>query len=138
MILINYNKLLHNNIIEKWEKAGYYVNDDGGMVTQIIEIISKTSFSTRFKLITNYKNKEHEFNNEPLRHLMKSCDDESRRVLKKIKNRTKESTMVNFGKYKLQINDLVMDRPVREAVRIIDEMDSENNAYLISTLSIAI
>ena len=49
---------------------------------------------------------------------MKSCDDESRLVLKTIQKRTEESNMVKFGKYYIVVNDRVMDRPVREAVII--------------------
>ena len=71
-MLINDNKLLHNDIIGKCEKVGHYVNGSGGMVTQIKEIIAKTAFSTRLKLITNYKNKVHDFNNEPHSNLIKS------------------------------------------------------------------
>ena len=61
------------------------MNDAGGMATQIKETIAKTFFSMIFKLITNYKNKDHNFNNEPLRYLKKSCDDEARRMLQIIK-----------------------------------------------------
>ena len=79
----------------------------------------------RLKLITNYKNKEYTFNNEPIRHLIKSCNDEARRALRTIKNRTEESIIVKFGKWTLRINEREMDKPVREAVRIIDAMNSE-------------
>ena len=79
----------------------------------------------RFKLITNYKNKEHDFKNEPLRHLMKSCDDESRRVLETIKNRTEDSKMVKFRKWIPLINYREMYRLVSKAIRIIDAIDSE-------------
>ena len=72
------------------------------------------------------------------RHLMKLFDDEVRRVLKIINKRTEEINMMKFGKWTLRINDRVMDRPSREAVRLIDAMDSENNAYLIRTLNITI
>ena len=33
IIIINDDKLLHDEINEKWEKAGHYVNDAAGMVT---------------------------------------------------------------------------------------------------------
>ena len=56
---------------------------------------------------------------------MKSFDNEACRVMKKSKNRTEEINMVKFGKLKLRINDRVINRPVREAVIIIDAMDSE-------------
>ena len=38
--------------------------------------------------------------------------------VKKIKNRTGERNMVNFGKYSIVVNDRVMDRHVREDARI--------------------
>ena len=33
--------------------------------------------------------------------------------------------MVKFGKWKIRVNDRVMERPFREVVRTIDAMDSE-------------
>ena len=80
----------------------------------------------RFKIITNFKKKERNFKNEPPMHLMKSCNDEGCRVMKTIKNRTKERNMVKFGKLTLWINYHVMDRPFGDSVRAIDLMDSEN------------
>ena len=63
LILIKDNLLLHNNIIEKWEKVGHCVSNAGGMVTQIKETITKTFFSIMLKLMTNYKNTQNDFNN---------------------------------------------------------------------------
>ena len=65
----------------KWEKAGHYACDAGGMVTQIKDTIAKKSFIITFKFITNCK-KKLDFDNEPLRHLTKSCDNKACRVLK--------------------------------------------------------
>ena len=44
LIVIDDNKLMHNDMIGKWEKAGHYVNDTGGMVTQIKEMIKNVLF----------------------------------------------------------------------------------------------
>lgn len=70
LIVIIDNKLLHDVIHEKWEKAGHYVNDSGGMVTKIKELIRKVSFVPKFELITKYKNKDCEFNSDPGRYWM--------------------------------------------------------------------
>ena len=60
-------------------------------------------------------------------HLMKSCDGEACRVIKTIKSRTIEINMVRFGKWSISINNRIMDRPVRGAVRIIDAMQHKSN-----------
>ena len=72
------------------------MNDTGGMVTKIKEFPRIVSFELKFKLITKYKNKEHEFNSDPIRHLMKSCEDEARRSIKTIRSKKEESNMVKF------------------------------------------
>ena len=90
------------------------------------EIIREASFDLNFKLDTKYKNKEHEFISNIIRHLMNSSDDKAWWFLKTIKSRTTESNMVTFGKWSIIVNDRVMDRPNREAIRIIDEIESEN------------
>ena len=38
LIVINDNKLLNNDINEKWEKSGKHVNDTGGTVARIKEL----------------------------------------------------------------------------------------------------
>ena len=45
LIVINDNEFLHNDMIGKWGKVGHYVNDVGGMVNKIKDVISKNSFS---------------------------------------------------------------------------------------------
>ena len=57
------------------------------------------SLNTRFKLITKHKNKTFEFNSDPLRHLIKSCEDEDRRVLSKINSGTSTTNVLNIGKW---------------------------------------
>ena len=52
LIIINDKKMLHNIILEKWEKAGHYAMYSRGMATRIKELIRKISFSIIFKLIT--------------------------------------------------------------------------------------
>ena len=39
IISINDNKLLHNDINEKWDKVGNYANDAGWIVTKIKDLI---------------------------------------------------------------------------------------------------
>ena len=73
------------------------MNDAGGMVTQIIELIRKVPFDIRCKLITKHKNTEQEYNSNPFRHLMNSCDDEESRLLKKIKTDLKKAAWSNLG-----------------------------------------
>ena len=87
------------------------------------------SFELKFKLMTEFKNKDNEFNSDPIRHLIKSCV-EALTVIKTIRNKTEESKMVKLGKYCIRTNDGVMDRPLRYAVRIIDTIDSENHYFL--------
>ena len=62
-------------------KVGNCVSNAGGVATEIKEAIAKMTYSTKFRLTTKHKNKEHDFNDHPLRNLMKSCNDEARRVL---------------------------------------------------------
>ena len=100
------------------------------MVTKIKVLIRKVSFVPKFELMTKYKNKDCEFNSDPSMHWMKWCDDKVHRVLKTIRSKNAESNMVRFGKWSIRVNYGVMDSNVREAVRIIDVMDSESN-YLI-------
>ena len=71
------------------------MNDAGGMVTKTKELTRIVSFELKFKLITKYKNKEHEFNSDPIRHLIKSCEDEARRSIKTIRSKKKKATWLN-------------------------------------------
>ena len=52
LIVINDKKLLHDDVNEKREKVGQYVNDVGGTVTNIKELIEMASSEIKFRLIT--------------------------------------------------------------------------------------
>ena len=106
------------------------MNGDGGMVIKVKKLIRTVSFELKFKLIAKYKNKENEFNSVPVIYLMKSCDNEARRVIKTIRIETEEIKMVKFEKCCISTNDGLIDRPDIEAARIIDAIESENN-YLL-------
>ena len=64
---------------------------------------------------------------------MKSYNNEAHRVIKIIRSNAKESNMVKFGKCCISTNDGVIDRPVREAMRTINEIESEKN-YLLEKI----
>ena len=77
------------------------------------------------KIITKCKNITFEFNIDPLRHLMKSCNNEARRVEFTISNRISISNVSYFVKWSMSINDSGIERPAQEAVRMSDEIASE-------------
>ena len=85
------------------------------------------AFNAKFKLIIKCRNQDHVFNMDPIRYLMKSCAEESRRVFQTMKSRNIESNMVNFGKWSISVNDRVVEILVREDVKIINAMTSEYN-----------
>ena len=76
------------------------------------------------------KNKMFDFNSDPLRNLMKSCDNEACRVVSTINDRISTSNLMHFGKWLMIIKDSMMERPVRESVRTSNAIASEIN-YLI-------
>ena len=51
-IAINDNKMLNNEVNEKWKKAGQHANDAGGVMASTKEIIETLSFEIKFRLIT--------------------------------------------------------------------------------------
>ena len=61
---------------------------------------------------------------------MKSCDDEGHREIKTIRRKTEESNMVKFRKCCIGTNYGMIDRPVREASRMTDAIESDNT-YLL-------
>ena len=78
--MINDINLINKGINETWGKAGKCVSNSGGIETRIKELVEAMSSNTRFKIITKYKNKNKTFtfNSDPLRHLMKYCNNEAR------------------------------------------------------------
>ena len=97
-IVINNNKLKHDNFNEKWEKEGKHANDAGGTVTKIKELIETASFEIKFRLITKLENKECQFNRDLMKHLTKDCDDKARKTLETINSQSEESNMEKVGK----------------------------------------
>ena len=79
----------------------------------------------KFRIITKCKNKECKFNSDPIQYLMKDCDNEKRKVIEKISSKSEESNVDKFGKHCIRTNDEMIDRPVREAVLMIDVIESD-------------
>ena len=115
-IMINDNSLLSKEANEKWRKTGNYANDAGGIITKIKKVVDSLNFEIRFELITKHKSKKFDFNIDPLKNLMKKCDEEARRVLSGIKTRTEHSNLETFGNLTISTNNEVMERPIREAI----------------------
>ena len=111
----------------KWEKAGQCANDAGGTATKIKELIETVSFGIKFRLITKCKNKQHQLNMDTMKHLMKECDDKARKALEAISDQSEENNVEKFGNQCTMTNEEMIDRPVREVVRTIDAMESENS-----------
>ena len=84
------------------------------------EIVETVSFEIKFQLITKCKNKEHQFNTDPMTHVMKECDDEARKVLEGTNDHQEDKNMDKVGNQRMMANDKILDRPAREAVRIMD------------------
>ena len=127
MTIANDNKLTNSDFQDKWGKTGHHTNESGGVLTKIKILIEVMAFNAKFKLITMHKNQHHAFNSDAIRYLMKSCDEEARRVLQNIIIRKMKSNIVNFGKWSISFNYRVMEGLVREDVIIIDAMASESN-----------
>ena len=93
MTVINHNKLLHDDANEKWGKAGQHANDAVGTATKIKELIETVSFEIEFRLITKCENKEHQFNMDPMKCLMKDFDDKSWKVLETKNSQSEENNV---------------------------------------------
>ena len=64
---------------------------------------------------------------DPMKYLIKECDDKARKALEAINNQSEENNMEKVGNQCIMINDEMIDRHAREAVRTIDAMESENS-----------
>ena len=116
-IVINDNELLNNDINEHWKKAGQCVNDVGGTITRTEEIIETASFEIKFRLISKHKKKECQFNIDPMTCLTKECDDKARKVLEEKNYQHEDKNMDKVGNQCAMLNDEILDRHVRDAVR---------------------
>ena len=96
------------------------------MITRTKEIIETSSFGIKFQSMTKYKKKECQFNKDPTTCFMKECDDEARKVLEGMNNHQEDKNMDKVGNRRAILNDEILVRPVREAVRIMDSAESEN------------
>ena len=90
-------------------KSGNKENDFGDAVSRIKELVEAMVCNKNFKLITKHKNETFSFNSNPLRHLMKYCDNEAHRVLSTISSRVSTTNVLNFAKKSIIINDSVME-----------------------------
>ena len=64
---------------------------------------------------------------DPMKHLMKDCDDKAQKALETMNSQSEENKMEKVGKQCIITNGKMIDRPVRETVRMVDAMESEKN-----------
>ena len=72
------------------------------------------------------KHKKKECHTDPMKYLMNECDEKARKIIGKTNNQQECNNIEKVRNQCVIVNNEIMDRPVREAVRIIDAIESEN------------
>ena len=65
-----------------------------------------------FRLITKHKSKEHKFDRDPMKPLVKDCHNEARKAIETKNSQSEERNMKKFGKCCIIKNGMI-DMPVR-------------------------
>ena len=117
-------KKLYNQLHGTWDNLKRYVSDSSATISRIREIVRATNVELAFQLVTGYKKKFYQFNKDPTPYLMKWCDREAKRVMQTIHNMPNETNITHYGTSTLMVNNQINDRPVRDAIRICDAMNS--------------
>ena len=63
---------------------------------------------------------------DPMKYLMKACDDKARKALETKNNESEENNMKKVGNQCIATNDEMIDTPVREVIQIIGTIESDD------------
>lgn len=125
LVVIIDNQQMHNMIVNQWKKSGTFTLDSLPTIHRIKNIIEHSSFEIIFQLATKYKKKEYDFKRDPERYLMKQCDREAKKAWNDIENQEGLTNMMHYGVKALSINNMIAERPLREAIRLCDVQKEE-------------
>ena len=102
-----------------------YVSDASATILRIKQLIKQSLIDIEFMMITNYKKKSFTFQDDPHSYLMKNCDVEAKRVMSEIKQKQGITNISEYGLMAIMVNNMYIDRPVREIIRIVDAQAEE-------------
>ena len=80
------NHIAYRDIVKKVLKPNSHAKDAGAEIAQIRNLISKISFEIEIKLIKGHQKISSLFQNIPLQHLLKECNEEARALRENIED----------------------------------------------------
>ena len=119
------NRIVHKKIVENIAKASIFAQDAGAEIAQIKSLKDKIKFEIELLLVRGHEKIVSPYSSAPLKHLIKECDENA----KKIRTLTHEKPGVHnikfLGSFAITQDGVVINRSIKEAIRIIDARKSE-------------
>ena len=124
------NSKAYNNIIRKIQKPSRLTQDSGAETARIKEIIAALNFKVQIELVKVKKggNKpKATYQQSPLDHLIYECNKKAREGRESLHTMQEDTNIRFLGTYALKKGQMIISRSVKEAIRIIDAQEVEND-----------
>jgi len=117
----------HRKIISAIKKSNEYAKESGVEIARIKRILKRIKFDVEIKLIPGHGNNIGSYRDNPLKHLIKKCDERARRKRENIELEEARDNIKYYGNYVLSKNDIVQMRSTNAVLRIVDAMEEEKS-----------
>ena len=119
------NRIMHRRIISSIAKASMFVQDSGAEIAQTQSLIKKIKFEVELSLVKGYERITTPCSRVLLKHLIKKCNVMAKNYRTSICRQEGTHDMRFLGICALIKNDVVTNRSMKEATRVIDAKDVE-------------
>ena len=92
VIGIDYRRA-HRKIIESIKKSNEYAQESGAEIAKIKSLLEKIKFDVEIKLIRGHESNIGSYRNNPIKYLIKKCDERARRIRENIELEERESNV---------------------------------------------
>lgn len=112
-------------IVNKIFKCNEYAKEAGGEIAMIKQLLGRIKFEVSITFIRSHNENVGQYVDQPLKHIIKECDDQARKEREKLSVRDRDTNIKYYGMHALMRDNVVLSRSVQETIRIIDARDAE-------------
>ena len=118
------NKKVCRGIVQDFKRNSEGTKDAGAEIIEMKNIVKRIKFDIEFKLVRGHSPALGLFIRNPLRWIIKDCDEKAREIRERCDEKEIATNIKFVGKCALQIKGKIVTNSIKEAIRIADASSS--------------
>ena len=106
-------------------KCNECTQEAGGEIAMIKRLLERIKFEVSIILVRGHEENIEQHQIQPLKHLLKECDNQARKERENLSTRDRDANMKYCRMCALMREDIALSRSAQETIRIIDTREAE-------------